>query len=157
MSKSKKFTIASFGSVSSGTMRAQDLIPDFCWELRHLGHRAAELTRIESRCNRALSGKFGEDDAYFTDEMSSFDLESLTDMLQEHAPAYAYFGSHPGDGADYGFWLSESFEYDFEAFDGIKVADTDDIPRGYTGEVLQINDHGNMTLYHASISASLKK
>lgn len=136
--------IAEFGSVSYGTMRPQDLIPDFAAELRRLGHRSKELTKIEHRCNRALNGKFGEDDAYFTSEESSWDLDSLFDMLEEHAPAWAYFGSHPGDGSDYGFWLSDTIEYDF---DGLKVDDTSKIPSDYVGEILHVNDHGNMTLY----------
>jgi hypothetical protein len=68
----------------------------------------------------------------------------LFDALDAYAPAYFYFGAHPGDGADYGFWLSESFPDDF---DGLKVSDTADVPKGHTGEVLHANDHGNMTLY----------
>ena len=34
-------------------------------------------------------------------------------------------------------------------FDGLKVSDTGDVPADYSGEVLHINDHGNMTLYSA--------
>jgi hypothetical protein len=141
--------IASFGSISSGTMRPQDIMPDFIWELRHLGHRDKKLTIIENRVDRALNGQYGEDDAYFTDEQCSWDIESLTDMLNEHSPSYGYFGSHPGDGSDYGFWLSENFEYEY---DGLKidVEDLDKVPSHYVGEILTVNDHGNMTLYWKS-------
>jgi hypothetical protein len=146
--KPKKFTYASIGSISSGTMRPQDLMPDFIWELRHLGHRDKRLTVIQNRVNTALNGKYGEDDAYFTDEQSSYDLfETLFDMLDAHSLPYMYFGSHPGDGSDYGFWLSENLEYDF---DGLKVDDTESIPSDYVGEVIHVNDHGNMTLYYKS-------
>lgn len=125
-------------------MREQDLIPAFCEELRYLGHRSRKLSIIERRVNRALNGKYGEDDAYFTDEESLWDLESLFDMLNEHALPYMYFGAHIGDGSDYGFWVSEDIE---ECFDGLMVSDLSEVPEKYTGEVLNVNDHGNLTLY----------
>lgn len=58
-----------------------------------------------------------------------------------------YFGAHPGDGSDYGFWLSESFVQDIVDNGGIKVSDTADVPRGYAGEVLYVDQHGNCDLY----------
>ena len=142
--KTKKINI---GSVSSGTMRPEDLIPDFMWELRHQApckreHRAL-LTEIKSRM---------EADDYYESEESGWDLESLFDALDDYTPPYFYFGAHPGDGADYGYWLSESFEDDF---DGLKVSDTADIPSTYYGEVLVVNDHGNMTLYRRAYNRRL--
>ena len=129
--------IAQFGSISEGTMRREDLIPCFISELRYLGHKSGTLTSIERAERR---------DGYYDSESSCYDLyDRLFNMLQEHAPEFAYFGAHPGGGSDYGFWLSESFE---EEFDGLKVADTADIPAGYRGYVLHVNDHGNMTLYN---------
>ena len=136
------------GSISSGTLRTQDLLESFLWDLRHQKPLQREhrklCTRIQEKLDKALNGEFGEQDAYFTDETADWDLEELTNALQEYAPAYFYFGTHPGDGADFGYWLSESFEQDF---DGLKVSDLSEVPRGYTGEVLHVNDHGNMTLY----------
>lgn len=137
--KSKKFKIAEFGTVSAGTMREEDLIPCFVSELRYLGHRDAQLSEIEKRSKTKK---------YYNTEQSSYDLnEILFNMLDSHAPAYAYFGSHPGDGSDYGFWLGESFQ---DYFDGLKVSDISEIPADYMGEVLHVNDHGNMTLYYKS-------
>lgn len=137
--KARKWTHGTIGSVSEATMRAEDLIPSFVSELRWLGHRSKELTRIEKRIAR-----LSESDPYWQDEIAQWDIERLENMLQEHALPYMYFGAHPGDGSDYGFWLSEEFEYDF---DGLKVDDTSEVPTDYTGEVLHVNDHGNMTLY----------
>lgn len=134
MSKNK-FKYGSVGSVSSGTMLKEDLIPTFCSELRSLGHRSKELTRIEKAQNK---------NGYFESEDSEFDLESLLDMLNSHAMPYFYFGSHMGDGSDFGYWLIESC---IEEFGGLKVEDLSEVDSAYTGEVLHVNDHGNMTLY----------
>jgi hypothetical protein len=85
---------------------------------------------------------------YFESEDASIDLsEGLFDALDSYALPYFYFGAHPGDGADYGFWLSEEWEM---CFDGLKVADLDEVPKGYSGEVMHVSDHGNLTLYNYS-------
>lgn len=135
------------GSVSSRTMREEDLIPDFCWELKNLARQTGILNRKTRTGHLKLVREIKkrmESEDYFESEDASFDLnENLFDALNEYAGPYFYFGSHPGDGADYGFWLSEGFEDDF---DGIKVDDSSEIPAKYRGEVLIVNNHGNMTL-----------
>jgi hypothetical protein len=134
----------SIGSVSSATVRKEDLIPSFVWEAKRL-----KLTRDERKAVKRLErhADASADDVYWQDEVSDFDLEELTGILENHSLPYFYFGAHPGDGADFGWWLCESFQEDF---DGLKVSDTSEVPRGYTGEVLHVNDHGNMTLYSVS-------
>lgn len=132
-------------------MRKQDLIPSFLWEAKRL-HLARQeraiVTRIASRVDgvQFAESKLGEPhrDIYWDDEVSDFDLEELFNILDAHSLPYFSFGSHEGDGADYGWWLSSSFEEDF---DGLKVSDTSEVPTGYAGEVLHVNDHGNITLY----------
>jgi hypothetical protein len=133
------------GSVSSATVRPEDLIPAFVSEMERQKPLRREhrkrLTRIKQWMDRPN---------YFTacyegaETEAFYDLEWLLDTLGEYAPTGFYFGSHPGDGADYGFWLSESFQEDF---DGLRVDDLSEVPRGYSGEVLQVSDHGNMSLY----------
>lgn len=133
------------GSVSTGTMRERDLIPAFMYELeaqRPLQRAHAKLLReIRARMDVKSVGGY-----YATDE-ASYDLDALFDALNEYCLPYFSFGAHPGDGADYGYWLSEEFR---EEFDGLEVADTSEVPKSYNGEVLHVNDHGNMTLYVAS-------
>ena len=134
-------TYADFGSISSGTMRPEDLLPCFAWELRNLAKRAGRVREFKTLLNECDAIDFDSDYAADTAE----DLvNDLSDALQEFSPPYAYFGSHPGDGADYGFWISETLDHDFE---GLRVSDTSEIPAGYSGEILLVNDHGNMTLY----------
>lgn len=138
----KQKTHYSFGTVSSATMCPEDLIPAFAYELRHnvplQRKHKAELTAIERRMNK---------NGYYQSEDADYDLEWLFETLDTYAAPYFYFGAHPGDGADYGFWLSEDFE-DF--FDGLKVSDLSEVPAGYRGEILLVNDHGNVSLYSRS-------
>jgi hypothetical protein len=105
-------TVAEAGSISTGTMNVNDLVPTFLSELdvlrerRSLGPDANPLKHgrediwlgeIERRV--ATHG-----DDYNTTDASAYDLEELFDLLEEFAPAGHYFGSHEGDGADFGFW-----------------------------------------------------
>jgi|SRR5690348_3830988 len=137
------------GSVSSGTLCTEELIPSLLWEAKNLRltkYERKEVSRIAREVSQAEDSETGT--AYFESDAAGYDLnETLFDILNNHALPYFYFGAHPGDGADFGYWLSEDFENEF---DGLKVSDTSEVPRGYTGEVLHVSDHGNMTLYSAS-------
>lgn len=88
------------GSVSWGTMRPQDLIPRFLEELKGLDEdRYAEyMERIPE------DAWDDEEHSWWTSEDASDLLHELFDVLDEYAPEGYYFGSHPGDGSDYGFW-----------------------------------------------------
>jgi hypothetical protein len=138
----KRNWYGSIGTVSHATMRTEDLIPSFLWEAKHLRLTKAERKEV-SRISKA-----SDVDGYYETEDADFDLnESLFNILDNHSLPYFYFGAHPGDGSDYGWWLVEEID---ESFDGLRVSDTSEVPTGFTGEVLHINDHGNMTLYSAN-------
>lgn len=124
----------SIGSVSSGTMRTEDLIPDFTKLLKQLDEEKTYAQLIED-CEHYMDYEPEEQDDLLND---------LFDALNVYAPSWCYFGAHPGNGSDYGFWVSETVADDF---DGLKVNDTSEVPEDYTGEVLHANDHGNLTLY----------
>src|SRR4029077_14690750 len=120
------------GSVSSGTMRPEDLIPSFLWTLQH----QKPLRREHGKFCTAINKRMDTTD-YFDGDDASEDLQELFDALDCYSPQGFYFGSHPGDGADYGWWLSESFTEDF---DGLRVDDLSDVPRDYFGSILLVND-----------------
>jgi len=130
------------GSISSGTMRTEDLIPAFLDALDSF-----KLSRNERNAVRAISKKARNshrNNYYNLTETADADLDELFDILNNQAPAGVYFGGHAGDCADYGFWIDVEFETNF---DGLKVSDLAEVPKGHSGEVLHVNDHGNMTLY----------
>jgi len=136
---------AQFGTISHGTMRTKDLIPAFANELEYLAGDEAGFDVLISRANALL---MDEDGNYYLNEDDAQEvLNYLFDALNSLAPSYAYFGSHSGDGSDYGFWLSEDL---VQEFDGLKVSDTSEVPEDFSGEVLHVNDHGNATLYAAN-------
>lgn len=85
------------GSVSHGTLRTEDLIPRFLDVLKELDPDRHE----------AESYAYGHDVACGLASVEENDanmLESLFDVLNEYAPVGHYFGAHPGDGSDFGFW-----------------------------------------------------
>jgi hypothetical protein len=102
------------------------------------------LTRTERNIVRKIDARpTNETEKEEIDELE-FDLEELQGILENHALPYFYFGICEGDGAEFGFWLSQD---SIQEFDGLKVDDLSEVPTGYTGEVLEVNDHGNMSLY----------
>lgn len=83
-------------SVSHGTMHPKHLIPVF---LDVLKTYAPEKYNAYVKENPEVLDLDGIDD-----ETLGYVVEELFDKLNEIAPDGTYFGSHPGDGSDYGFW-----------------------------------------------------
>ena len=89
------------GTVISGTLRPQDLIPAFLAKLEVLSpERARDIERdfplVLSELEHAGEGNMPEAEGEL--------VEALTDALNELAPEGWYFGTLEGDGADFGFW-----------------------------------------------------
>jgi hypothetical protein len=149
MKKGKALT-ARFGPISSCTMRPEDLIPNFAWELDILRNGTNKAHR--ALATRARNLKIAPDGYYKDEEAAGYVLDELFEALDDYAPVYAYFGASPYDGADYGFYLSEDFEQEFEGYEISDPSELDDLP-AMSGNVymdaLYVNDHGNMTLYAA--------
>jgi hypothetical protein len=142
MSSQYKNFKRNLGTVSHGTMREEDLIPTFIEEFNRQSPRLRSHRTTVSRINKASQRK-----GYFNTDEPIEDLNILFDILDHYTLPGFYFGSHPGDGSDYGYWLIDSFQ---EEFDGLEVSDLSEVPTGYSGEVLHVNDHGNMSLYYYS-------
>ena len=139
---------ATIGSISHGTMREEDLIPTFIDELRLLDPDNETLGGILDD----IEHRAEEDDYFAADTgVASYDLnETLFEALNEYAPPFCYFGSHPGDGSDYGFWISdESIEEAVCDETIVKIDAGDEWPAltVNTDYVLEVTDHGNMTLF----------
>lgn len=135
------------GSYSSGTMREEDLIPTFLSVADGLRLSRADRKEV----NRIARAANAED--YYESDDASEDCQTLFDVLGNYTPDYCYFGAHPGDGADYGVWVVEDLFTDtFQgSYDGCVYrlsADEDlsDVDKSYA-YALQVNDHGNVTLY----------
>lgn len=134
------------GEISQGTLRTEDLLPDFASELESLAKdKRTAATAEERAAHLRLCAE--------VDTVEDFDSENADDLLSEvfealdcYAAPYFCFGSSEGDGASFGFFLS-SDALDF-AFDGLRVADLSEVPDDYIGEVLHVNDHGNVSLYY---------
>lgn len=96
------------GTISHGTLLSSDLITNFYTALRALDKKAAldivkeYHTEIAWAMEESLEVCQGEEpkDAYWA-------LDALFDALGECAPEGHYFGAHPGDGSDLGFWQCE--------------------------------------------------
>lgn len=139
-----------FGTVSHGTMREEDLIPCFLDTLKELDPKAYEAIRNDDDNKPIFDWLYAEEEgAEYPEWTSDFLWETVADALQNCAAPYFYFGSHPGDGCDYGFWLVEDAAQQVEDNGGLNVSDTSEVPEDYSGEVLHVNDHGNATLYSA--------
>ena len=136
-------TTADFGSVSTATMRPEDLIPAFLDCLNDLD---------EDRCAAILAEypEYNNEDFYDTDD-AQWLLEGLFDALDEYAPPFSYFGAHEGDGADYGFWPAiDALEDAARYGEVLKIDAGDDWPDDIDDDieyVAEITDHGNITLF----------
>lgn len=156
--RTRKARYGRIGSVSSGTMRPEDLIPAFldCVEgirLSREDRAAAKKLRVEYEACQGdgetsceVLGHEG-----MCSEAADVIVNDLFDLLDRYAAPYCYFGSIEGDGADYGFW---------PAHDAIQeaVREGEEISSGRNGDSehwidegwyrLVVNDHGNMTLLY---------
>jgi hypothetical protein len=133
------------GSISTGTLFTGDLIAAFANALLGICDGNAEATELARDSKQYLEPDIDDTDEEFRHSL----VESLTDYLNEFCPPFVYFGTHPGDGADFGFWP------DLEAIDAscerehhrrTHNPDTGEIVLEDDSVIVQVNDHGNVTV-----------
>ena len=93
------------GSVISGTMREEDLIPAFLGELEKYDKTKADALRSDFDI---LMSSDEPDAGYLSDLM----LEIGDELNQKYAPEGMYFGSNYTDPADIGWWQREDGDAD---------------------------------------------
>lgn len=90
-------------SLSHATMRTEDLISPFVDCLKEFGGMEEFGAIIEYGEEIMQSGDYESDNAHY------YLNEDLWNALNDIAPEGYYFGAHPGDGSDYGFWECEEW------------------------------------------------
>lgn len=142
------------GSISTGTLRTEDLLPTLLDELSALRLTRTERATVRDIRKRMDAAEQVEPEAgerepvdYFETDDAEDDYATLCDIANNHVPAYCYFGSHEGDGADMGVWpVADLFigSNRHGGYDGCIGHTRDQRTYPYA---LEVNDHGNATLY----------
>ena len=118
------------GSISTGTLRTQDLLEAFHSTIAASGTPPA----------LAEDGYVDGGAQYSDGEL----LEVYTEQLESLCPPFVYFGTLEGDGADFGFWP------DIETIQEIVNIAECDASQGIScpddGVIVQVSDHGNVTV-----------
>jgi hypothetical protein len=127
------------GSVISGTLDQEDLLDAFASELRRL---VPDHPLVKQAY--ALTAEWGEGTPEEAQQLYDLVYE-LEDALSELCPPFLYFGPHPGDGSNFGFWL------DWEALK--EAMYTEGAPKGEyihleeQGLWVLVNDRGNVSVF----------
>lgn len=135
---------------SSGTLRDEDVGDALAGILSPL---------TLSRTHRALLREWEREREREIGDVDLGDLVAdLWNAAEDYLPPYTFIGSSEGDGALFGVWpalesLTEDAVWLNKATadnDVIRVDDTGHVPVRFSGYVMQVSDHGNVTLYAAT-------
>ena len=138
------------GSISTGTLRTQDLLPVFLETFIALGGNVPSDLECGSYIEylnwpNPETTACNEDDKFWDSEDAMWDMEALTNGLNNLCPPFVYFGTLEGDGSDFGFW--PDMEALNEAMQNMGMAsESDEEILAEEGVIVQVSDHGNVTV-----------
>ena len=143
-------TTLAIGTISSGTLRLEDLSPALISALEDVRlsrKERTELNEIRRHLDRDPTPDTVDLDAA-TDELEEAqgDYDALVAIAENHVPDYCYFGSLEGDGADLGVWPDQDVLNGRGDGFVLMSRDTPAVDGEFT-HWLSVNDHGNATLY----------
>ena len=104
-------TVGTEETVIRATLRPEDLIPAFMKELEERDAAAATSITSDFAAHGwpySMAGlAYGDPFTPLQDRLAPHLLEDLFEALNECSSTGYYFGAHPGDGSDFGFWKIE--------------------------------------------------
>ena len=150
------------GSISTGTLKTEDLLEAFLPYLNKENEHAQEAQAVLERiATDTWPPGIDNLEQYLTEFNTSELLDIIMDELQELCPPFVYFGTLEGDGADFGFWPDMN-RLDEALYNQTGAPHLDNVPsyclpmhQDYPyGEItleddsviVQLSDHGNVTV-----------
>jgi hypothetical protein len=132
------------GTLIAGTHRMCDLIPVMLEAIRD----TPEYTQLSGTLPSVVTDPSSTEwDKEWNSEEVGYLYEELTEVLERYAPEGYYFGTHPGDGSDFGYWRDEAYmlgEITGFAQKNSPIVLNEDIEligEGYAGVPKHINAH----------------
>ena len=125
--------------VNTDTLRPEDLLVKFWSAAETAAVLANRPQLLNPETLASLAKLVGEDssESDWNDDEATQTLQDLSEALQDAAPVGFYFGSNEGDGACFGFWLSEDW------CDAMEILGLDgDDPTGWAELIVRLDADG---------------
>jgi len=155
---------ARIGSISHGTLRTEDLLSTFISEMEGLILLSGDFLSLpenhslRNRLNNLIGGAqncFGDDGETIQEDKEDDAAELVNESFPEafsqyFARSYCYFGTHEGDGSDFGFWPS------WDSINELPTVEDADAAIELGEDCKAVNDHGNVTVFSGDGTAVLE-